>query len=180
MYIDIFLLILFHWAMFSGWKNGLIKEVFSTLGILAGLILAGVVYYFFGDTLFAVEGSETNMLLSIGAFILLWIALPIVLGLAGSLLTSALKGLKLGIPNSILGALLSIVKFALIASCALNMMSYLNILDESKTADSKLYEPAVSILPFIDRETGITDNVKEKLESVSISDTIWVNMLKDE
>lgn len=177
MYIDIFILIMLAWAVFSGWRNGFIKEVFSTLGILAGLVLAGVLYLYWGDTLFAVTGSETNMTLSIGAFLLLWIALPLVLGLAANIITSAIKGMQLGIPNSILGVIFSVTKFALVISCAFNMLSKLNILDESKTADSKCYKSAVGLLPFLDSESGISSKVKETIEN---SDTIWVNMLKEE
>jgi uncharacterized membrane protein required for colicin V production len=180
MYIDIFVLIIFHWALFSGWKNGFIKEVFSTLGILTGLIVAGLLYLYCGDILFAVVGSETNMMLSIGAFLLFWIALPLVFGLIANILTSAIKGMQLGIPNSLLGSLFSVAKFTLLVSCAFNMMHKLDILDESKTADSKTFQPALQILPFIEQEAEISRTVKTTIGNLTETDTIWVDMLKKE
>lgn len=179
MYIDIFIGVLLVWAIFSGWRNGFVKELFSTIGIIAGLLLAAVVYLYFGDTVFAVNGSEANMVLSIGAFLLIWIALPLVFGLIATVITGAIKGLQLGIPNSLLGMLFSLAKFVLIISCALNMMLQLDILDKAKIKDSVLFEPAVHLLPFIDKETGITDSVKEGLDQITLPDTVWIEMDKD-
>lgn len=178
MYIDIFIAVLLLWAIVDGWRSGFIKELFSTLGVLAGLLLAAVVYLYFGDTVFAVNGSETNMVLSIAAFLLIWIALPMVFGLIATLITSAIKGMKLGLPNSLLGMLFSVVKLGLLLSCALNMMVQLNILNKEMTSDSKLFDPAVELLPFIDRETGITDTVRKEIDKIELPDTIWVEMNK--
>ena len=103
MYLDIFICIILLWAVISGWRNGFVKEAFSTVGIIIGLLLAGLAYLYFGGDFLAIEGSETNMVLSIGAFILLWICLPLFLGLIANILTKAIKGMSLGVVNSLLG-----------------------------------------------------------------------------
>ena len=57
--IDIFILVVVLWAIFNGWKTGVIKEVTSTIGTLLGLLIAATCYSAFGEYL-AVNGSETN------------------------------------------------------------------------------------------------------------------------
>lgn len=172
MYIDLFILILLAWAVFSGWRNGFLREVVSTLGIVSGLIVAGLVYMLPVRDYLAVEGSTTNMLLSVGAFFILWIVFPIVLGFVAGQLTRALRGMKLGLPNSLLGMAFSVTKFALLISCTLNMMSRLHILDEEKAATSRLYAPTVALLPFLESqtETAPTD------ADATGADTVWVTM----
>ena len=170
MFIDLFVCVLLVWAVYNGWRNGFVKEIFSTLGILTGLILAGIVYAALGDDWLAVTGSRTNMILNVGMFIILWVLLPIALGLVANILTRAVKGLQLGLFNCLLGTVFSVAKFALLISCVLNMMARLDILDESKTAESNLFEPAVSLLPFIDHETGASERVSKQ------ADTLWVDL----
>ena len=100
MYLDIFICVLLLWAVISGWRNGFVKEAFSTVGLIVGLVLAGVAYLCFGEDFLAIKGSDTNMVLSIGAFILLWICLPLFLGLVANILTKAIKGM---VPDTVIG-----------------------------------------------------------------------------
>ena len=171
--IDLFILVLMIWAAFNGWRNGFIKEVVSSVGFLAGLLIAATCYSTFGEYL-AVTGTETNMFTSVVAFFLLWIVVPIVLGLVANILTKALKGMQLGLPNSILGALVSLVKYVVLISCVLNVMQALHILNEEKTVDSKLYAPVTGVLQWLWENHGTlmpadeTDTLK--------NDTVWVDM----
>lgn len=188
MYLDIFICIILLWAVISGWRNGFVKEAFSTVGIIIGLLLAGVAYLYFGGDFLAIEGSETNMALSIAAFILLWICVPLFFGLIANVLTKAIDGLSLGLVNSLLGIVFSVLKFVLLLSCVLNMMAKLNIADERIMGDSRLLAPATAVLPFIDEKVGVTDSlenykgtVKEKVkdaivdEMIEEADTLWVD-----
>lgn len=172
--IDLFLIVLLLWALFSGWRNGFIKEVVSTVGFLVGLFVAATCYTALGEYL-SVDGSETNQVTSIIAFFILWIIVPIALGFAANLLTRALKGMQLGIPNSILGAIVSFVKFLILISCILNVMGALNILDESKRKDSALFEPVCNVVRAFLPENGTIGNLSLDDEAAE-SDTIWVEM----
>jgi uncharacterized membrane protein required for colicin V production len=171
----------------SGWRNGFVKEAFSTVGMIVGLVLAGVAYLYFGEDFLAIKGSETNMVLSIGAFILLWICLPLFFGLIANILTKAIEGLRLGIVNSLLGVGFSVLKFVLLLSCVLNMMAKLNIADQKIMGDSVLLAPATAVLPFIDEQVGVTDSLenykgafKDKVKEAAVDqimgeeDTVWV------
>jgi uncharacterized membrane protein required for colicin V production len=187
MYLDIFICIVLLWAVISGWRNGFVKEAFSTVGMIVGLVLAGVAYLYFGEDFLAIKGSETNMVLSIGAFILLWICLPLFFGLIANILTKAIEGLRLGIVNSLLGVGFSVLKFVLLLSCVLNMMAKLNIADQKIMGDSVLLAPATAVLPFIDEQVGVTDSLenykgafKDKVKEAAVDqimgeeDTVWV------
>ncbi|MBQ8225935.1 MAG: CvpA family protein [Bacteroidaceae bacterium] len=172
--IDLFLIVLLLWALFSGWRNGLIREVVSTVGFLVGLFVAATCYTTLGEYL-SVDGSETNQVTSIIAFFILWIIVPIALGFAANLLTRALKGMKLGIPNSMLGAIVSFIKFLILISCILNVMGALNILDESKRKDSALFEPVCNVVRAFLPESDTIGNLSLDDEAAE-SDTIWVEM----
>ena len=38
--IDIFIIVVLLWALFSGWRSGFVKEVTSLIGALVGLLIA--------------------------------------------------------------------------------------------------------------------------------------------
>lgn len=171
--IDVFICIVLLWAAWSGWRAGVVKELVSSLGFLVGLLAAALLYESFGEYL-AVDGSESNMFTSLVAFFLLWIAVPIVLGLVANILTKCLKGMRLGMPNSILGALVGAVKYLLLLSCVFHVMGALHILNEDRTKGSVLYGPVQGVvavfLPADSTATGRPERVEER------ADTVWVPM----
>lgn len=173
--LDIFIIILLLWAAFSGWRNGFVKEVVSTVGFLAGLLIAALCYSQLGQYL-TVTGSETNMTTSIIAFLLLWIVVPIFLGLAATIVTKALKGMKLGLPNSLLGAAVSALKYFILISCVLNVMQALNILNPERSADSRLLSPVTgalnAILPADSTQLSHPD------ADAATADTVWIDVSK--
>lgn len=170
--IDIFIIIILIWALFNGWSNGFVKELVSTVGILVGLLIAATCYSTLGEYL-AVNGTETNMVTSIIAFLLLWIVVPIVLGLVANLLTKALKGMQLGTPNSILGAIVSLIKYGVLMSCVLNVMEALGIMNQEKAAESTLVTPVTKVVSsfFPEDTTTVSDDAMQ-----TKSDTVWVDV----
>ena len=84
--LDIFILLVIAWSLFSGWRAGLVREISSTVGYLVGLFIAATCYASFGRYL-SVSGSRSEMFTSLIAFALLWILVPIVLGFVANLLT---------------------------------------------------------------------------------------------
>lgn len=148
MTLDIFIIAILLWAGFNGWKKGLLKELISMGGFLLGLLIAATCYSILGEYL-TVNGSQVNMLTSIVAFLILWIIVPIALGFVATMLTKTLKGMQLGTPNSILGLLVSVLKYGLLLSCLLSAMNALGLLSQEKIAGSHLYKPTTSIVSFI-------------------------------
>ena len=131
--------------------------------------MAAVLYVVLGHWL-TVDGSEANQVLSIIAFLILCIIMPLALGFVASSLTTMVRGIRLGLPNSLLGSAVSVVKFALLISFALNMMGNLNILNAERTAGSRLYAPTTALLPFVqtkaEDESASNDGVFDDLKAV--------------
>lgn len=179
MYIDLFIAILLLWALYNGWRNGFLKEIISTLGFLVGLLVAALFYSTLGEYL-AVDGSESNMLTSVIAFFILWIMVPIALGFVANVMTQALKGMKLGIPNSLLGMAVSFAKFLFLLSCVLNVMSGLRILDSRKTDSSHLYRPVAGVLDFMfDKAVHSTSSSETDSLDAQKPDTVWVDFTRE-
>lgn len=176
--VDIFIIVVLVWALFSGWRAGLLKEVTSGIGVLVGLLVAATCYSTFGKYL-AVNGTETNMVTSIIAFLLLWIIVPIALGFVANVLTKSLKGMNLGMPNSMLGALVSLIKYVVVLSCVFNVMQGLGILNAEKAKDSKLLNPVTMALGMFfdnDKDCEYAPNTTEEATDAAKPDTVWVNL----
>ena len=181
--LDIFLALVIVWALISGWRNGLIRELLSTAGYLVGLLVASLAYKWLGSYL-AVEGSQANMTTSIVAFLLLWVATPIVLGLVANLLTGAVKVLQLGWINSALGSVVSLIKFSILIGCILSVLSALGLLHADRTRGSVLYAPlssgfsAVTHTLLGSEDTPTTDSSDSTHDASTAADTTWVDVRK--
>lgn len=177
MYIDLFVIVVLLWGLFSGWRAGFIRELFNLLGAIVGLIVASVIYLIFHEYL-GVEGSTVDAVLSIIAFFILAIILPIAIGFFCAPLTRFVKLALLGLPNSILGAVAGFLKFLLIISFAFNTLENLNLLDRAKVDSSSLYEPMRSVLGVVRNdvaEARAAHAEEQKSDAVSTSDDDDVN-----
>lgn len=175
--LDIFIIVVVVWALYSGWRNGLVKEIASFGGYLFGLFIAATCYSTFGEYL-AVNGTESNMLTSIVAFFILWIITPIALGLAANVFTKVLRSLHLGGLNSMAGAALSLVKFTVLLSCVLSVMSALHILNEERTESSVLYGPVKGVFSktidwVMDTPSATPQN---EYDNTVKGDTVWIDV----
>lgn len=144
-FIDFAILLLLIWAVYSGWRHGLLKELVSAVGFVVGLFIAASLYSAFGEHLAPRIGASVTVA-SIVAFLVLWIVVPIVLGMLANILTKALKGMHVGLPNSLLGAAVSVVKYLVLMSCVFNVLSFLGMVSPQKAEESFFYEPVRSSL----------------------------------
>lgn len=175
--LDIFILIVALWALFSGWRNGLLRELVSGAGFLIGLLIAATCYSTFGQYL-AVNGSRGNMATSIIAFFLLWVVSPIVLGLVANVLTKVLGKMHLGGINRAAGAAVSLVKFTVLLSCVLSVMSFLGILNEERTRESVLFEPVKDVIgSVVDWAVSDAAHPGDGCDhDTATGDTLWVDV----
>ena len=172
MYIDVFIVFVLVWAAWTGWNNGFVRELASGVGIFAGLLVAACCYSTLGEYL-AVDGSASNMWTSIVAFFILWIMVPLLLGMAATVLTKALKGLKLGALNALLGAGVALLKYTVLLVVVLAAMDALGILNAERAERSRLYKPLRGALTgvaarVIDTETGDASGSEA-------GDTVWID-----
>lgn len=171
MYIDVILTLLFVWAIYSGWRMGAIKQLFSAIGFAVGLVIASLVYLWLGDYL-SMTGSKTNMILNVVAFAILWIILPIALGYVANVLTAKFDRFTVRVPQRIVGAIVSLAKYVVLFSCIFNVMTGLNMLATSSVEKSFWYKPVTAVMG------NLTSQSVERTDSVSstLPDTIWVDM----
>lgn len=184
MFLDIFIIIVVVLAVFHGWNNGLLRELVSLGGFLLGFIVACLCYSQFG-TYLQVQGTTLNVILNIVAFFIIWIIVPIVCGFVASVLTAGLRHIPLvGCSNKIGGLVISLAKYLLLMSFALNAMSSLNILNRSRTSDSYLYNPVSSITGIVKdvlvgEATSTYAGIDSEAGDTNLSDTIWIEVDKN-
>ncbi len=174
--IDFAIILLVLWSVYHGWKQGFFKELISMVGFFIGLFFAFRLYSAFGaylvpDVSSAIGGYLGKAL----AFVLIWIIVPILLGVVANILTKSLQGLHLGRLNAICGSAISLLKYLILISFVFSAMDYVGIMDPKKKSASKLYQPVASIVQnfFIGKErpTPVPSN-EDKTES----DTIWIDV----
>lgn len=104
MIVELICLAILLYGAFQGWRNGFVKEVISFTGIFVGIYMA---YYFY-------KQAEVGLL----GFLLIWLGVPLVLGVAAWLVTKLLdKLLVIGTMNRLLGAVAGFLKFAFLLGC---------------------------------------------------------------
>lgn len=110
---DIISLSLLLYGAVMGLKNGLIKELASTAGFLVGIYIVWKYHCELGD----------NILLCL----LVWILVPVVFGLAATLVTKFLDFTILGgLVNRVLGALVGFCKWGVLVLCIRMMIDKVN------------------------------------------------------
>lgn len=177
MYLDCFIVIVLLYALWKGWNNGLLRELVSSLGFIAGLVIACLFYGTLGEHL-AVGGSKLNMFSSIVAFFLLWIIAPIVLGTVATVVTKALNRLTLiSLPNRLAGMGVSVLKYLLFMSLALNVMDSLHILNSDRKDGSHLLEPVSAFTGLLAHSVmDAAAPIVVQNDTVRQNDTIWVEV----
>ena len=118
--IYIFLII----GIVVGYRQGVLKQIASLLGVALGLVIATVAYCKFGDFLADKTGAAVGIELIL-IFIGIVIIVPLFLGWVASLLTELLKKLKLNIFNRLVGAVVGFVSYAIILSVAFNIFDFI-------------------------------------------------------
>lgn len=143
-----------------GWRTGLIKQVVSLGGLIAGLLIAKLCYAMVGDAIAPHIDNHTT-LAHVLAFILIWIAVPVILGVLGEILTTVLDKLfVLGTVNSILGALLGLIKFQLIIGALIWVLCATKIIGENTMQQSVLCAPLKAVPEAL--YTAMTENGRKE------------------
>jgi len=150
--VDIILGILLFWGLWKGLKNGLFIEIASIIALIAGIYGAIHFSYIAGDYLSKnMQWDENTM--KIASFIITFIAIVILVHIAGKLLTKIADFALLGLLNKIAGALFGALKVAVILGALLvfveRMNNTLNFISEDAKEESILYEPVKEIGAFV-------------------------------
>ncbi len=140
---DILILIIFAVAIYFGARNGIIKQLCGLAGILLGVWAASQ----FGNQVGRWIGYES--LPPALCFIIVFLAVVVILLLVASLTRKLVRVAGLGVVDRMGGALLGLVKYALVLSLALNLFVAVNnslkLVDDATMKQSRLVEPVRSL-----------------------------------
>jgi membrane protein required for colicin V production len=139
-YIDLIIAVVLLISLFSGFRRGLVMEVFSLLALLAAL-LGAFSFMNFGAERLGEYIPELDGLLPVFSFILLFLATYILLIITGKIFSKVIRLSPLGLFDQLGGSLFGAAKGVLFLSLIVWMINGFNpeFMDES-TSDSRLYK----------------------------------------
>lgn len=138
-----------------GSRDGLVKSACTFIGFFAGLLLAYTFYLTVGEKLAPHLGKNAQVA-PIIAFVILWLAVPIAMNFAGSILTKFVNAVFLGPVNTVGGAVFGMVKYFLGATLVLYALLMMNMVPQSLVDESF----------FGDKMIALAEHVMEKLREV--------------
>jgi membrane protein required for colicin V production len=145
--IDIILAIPLVWALWAGFRNGVIVQVGGIVGLLLGVWLA----FRYGAQVgawFNINDTVDNVI----GFVIIVVATVVVIGLIGRLLKGVFRFAGLAVLDRLGGALLSLLKVGLILGLLLwsfGRLSHSLEWDKAKRIEQAyLYKPLTSIAEF--------------------------------
>lgn len=127
-----------------GWMDGFFRQMASIIGFVAGLFIAFMLYEACASWLAPQVGCSMGVARG-AAFIFIWIAVPLLLSMVAHVLTRATEILCLGCINRLAGAVVGTIKYALIASCVLNVASLMQFISPDNVESSHLTRPITNL-----------------------------------
>ncbi|MDX1462504.1 MAG: CvpA family protein [Marinirhabdus sp.] len=161
-------------AFVIGFKKGLFVALAGLIGLIAGVY--GAVYFSGFAAAYIAGWTDWNeQTVNLVAFGVTFLAIVLLISLAGRFLTKIADFAMLGIVNKLLGGVFNALKFAFIVSVVfmfVNASPNWSILSEEDRAASVLYTPVASLAPLVvpyileevDLEVEETDPVEEETE----------------
>ena len=156
---DLIVYIALAWAVFNGWRRGLLLQLLSLVAVVAAIYL-GIRFGLELGVMLGMEGTTAH----IGGFIAIFFGALIAISLLGRLLRGVFRLAGLGVVDTLLGILLSVVKVGLIVSVLFSWFSALNhdyrLASKEKIESSRWFEPVSGV---IDKVTPYFNELTNKL-----------------
>ena len=151
-FLDIVLGILLIWGLFKGLKNGLFVELASIIALIAG-IFGAIHFSYIADDYLTQNMDWNGRYIKISSFLITFIAIVLLVHLAGKFLTKIADFAMLGLLNKIAGGIFGMLKVAVILGALLiffeKATSSFNFVNEDTQKDSILYQPVRDIGAFV-------------------------------
>ena len=146
--LDIILIIPLIYAVYKGFKDGVILQLCGIVGIILGVWLA----FRFSERVGLWLGIDELVAWYV-AFVLIVVAVVILLGIVGWVIGKAFDLVGLGLLNRVGGVVLSVIKTTLILSVLLVAFNAINRHTEwvkrDQFARSALYEPISQVSDYV-------------------------------
>lgn len=150
--LDIIIAIPLAWGIYQGFKRGLIMELATLIGFIAGIYL-GMHLSGLASSWLSSAFNITSSYLPVISFALVFIIVLIGTWFLGKLLSKTAEIILLAWLNKLLGMLFGLVKYALIISFLFSILNGLtktgSILPEKTIKESLFYKPVASLAPSI-------------------------------
>lgn len=138
--IDIVLMVPMAFLMYKGWKRGLVREVATLVGVVAGIWASVHLSQQVAEWLQL--GSEVSVLV---AFLVCFIGAMVLAYCAGRMVEGLMKAAHIGVANRIAGATLGLAKAVCVLAVLLNYLVMFDskgeLLKEQTRQESLLYAP---------------------------------------
>ena len=152
--LDIILAVPMAVFIFLGWKKGVVREVATLIGVLAGIWAAVHLSLLVAEWL-GLEGESAVLI----AFLVCFVGALVLAWLLGRLVEGLLKAAKLSILNRIAGAVLGMVKALCILAVLLNAVV---MFDKNETlVKPETKENSVLYMPVYVTGNRLTDSLKQ-------------------
>ncbi len=164
-FLDIILGLLLIYGLWKGLKNGLFVEIASIVALIAGIYGAIHFSYYAGNYL-SENMDWDERYINIAAFIITFVAIVMVVHIAGKFLTKIANFAMLGLLNKVAGGIFGALKVAVILGALLIFFDRINtssgLVPNEMVQESTLYEPIKEIGAFVFdkvlKEEGSTAN----------------------
>lgn len=151
-FLDIVLGLLLAYGLYKGLKNGFFVEIASLIALIAGIFGAIHFSYIAGDYLHE-HMQWDERYINLAAFIITFIAIVVLVHVAGKFLTRIADFAMLGLLNKIAGGLFGALKVAIILGALLIFFERVNssvgLIKNETMESSVLYEPVKEIGAFV-------------------------------
>ena len=142
--IDIIILIVIGAGAIVGFVKVFIRQLASMLGLIVVLLAAKALYASLAEKLCPTV-TDSMTVAQVLAFIMIWIAVPLIFVLIASLLTKAMQAISLNWLNRWLGSGLGALKFLLLTSVVIGAIEFVDsdnkLISATKKEESLLYYP---------------------------------------
>ncbi len=151
-YLDIIICIPLAWALYKGFRKGLILEIASLVSLVIGIWAAYQFSATTGDYLIQYFTLSSNVL-PLVSFIVTFLVVVIAIHFLAKALERIIKLAALGLVNRLAGALFSFLKVGLIVGTLLYASSLIDqafeLVPNDIKKESLVYEPIISVPPKI-------------------------------
>lgn len=134
-----------------GYSKGIIRQLASLVGLVAGLLIARAMFTKVGETLAAELGASLTFA-QVLAFVLIGVLVPVGFLLLASVMTKAVEVVRLGFVNRLLGAGMGGLKCLIFAALFINLVEYTDsessLIAKTTKSSSVLYYPIKELSEF--------------------------------
>lgn len=163
--LDIFFAVVLLWAVFNGWRRGFLKQLFSLVGVVAGIWITAK----YGARVGAWIPGDPTYTTPAGYALLLLVSM-IGLGLLGRAVSGLFSLAGFGTLDVMLGVLLSVVKWSVVLGVVCYGFVKLDpegvVLDGKYRAASRVFTPLsripVRAMPFVEQAWAETAKTIDK------------------